>query len=78
MENTAAELEDTNSKLASLRAERDMTKGTFFPILNVGSKHVAVDRIRDKQKELQDTESALKDLLVIMLLFLIHWKIAGL
>ncbi|CAK7347813.1 unnamed protein product [Dovyalis caffra] len=63
LETAVAELEDSNCKLASLKAERDATKGAFFPVLNLGSKHVAGDKVRDKQKDLQEMESAVKELL---------------
>lgn len=61
VESTIRELEDSNSKLAALKAEKDATKGTFFPVLNLGNKHVANDRAGDKQKDMQDMESALKE-----------------
>lgn len=57
------ELEDSNSQLAALKAEKDAAKGAVFPVLNFGNKHV--DRIRDKQKDLQDMESTLKELMVL-------------
>ncbi|KAF7844930.1 E3 ubiquitin-protein ligase BRE1-like 1 isoform X1 [Senna tora] len=63
LESTLAELEASNHKLETLRAERDAAKGAVFPVLNVGTKHVASDKIRDKQKDLQDLESSLKELL---------------
>lgn len=63
LESTIAELDESNCKLATLKAQRDAAKGAFFPVL-VGNKHVSSDRARDKQKDLQDMESALKELLV--------------
>ncbi|KAJ6335053.1 hypothetical protein OIU78_011814, partial [Salix suchowensis] len=63
LEIAVAELQDSNCKLATLKAERDATKGSFFPILNLGSKHIGGDKVRDKQKDLQETESAVKELL---------------
>lgn len=62
-----AELEESNHKLAALKAERDAAKGAVLPVLNVGSTHIPSDKIRDKQKDLQDMESTLKDLLVLFL-----------
>lgn len=59
-----AELEESNYKLATLKAERDAAKGAVLPVLNVGSTHIPSDKIRDKQKDLQDMESTLKELLV--------------
>ncbi|CAJ1780003.1 unnamed protein product [Sphenostylis stenocarpa] len=58
-----AELEESNHKLATLKAERDAAKGAILPVLNVGSTHIPSDKIRDKQKDLQDMESTLKELL---------------
>lgn len=60
-ESTLAELEEINSNMATLKAERDAAKGAIFPVL-LGNKHVSSDRARDKQKDLHDMESALKDL----------------
>ncbi|KAM5554572.1 E3 ubiquitin-protein ligase BRE1-like 1 [Rosa sericea] len=60
LETTLGELEENNRQLASLKAERDSTKGATFPILNFLNK--PVDRARDKQKDLQDMESTLKEL----------------
>jgi len=65
LEVTLAELEESNCNLASLKAQRDAAKGAFFPILNQGNKHIAGDRVKDKQKDLHDMESTLKDLMVI-------------
>ncbi|KAJ7962070.1 E3 ubiquitin protein ligase [Quillaja saponaria] len=62
LENIVAELEESNSKLAALKIERDASKGAVFPVLNLGSNHVQSDRVRDKQKDLQDMESSLKEL----------------
>lgn len=65
LEVTLAELEESNCNLASLKAQRDAAKGAFFPILNQGNKHIAGDRVKDKQKDLHDMESTLKELMVI-------------
>ncbi len=65
LEVTLAELEESNCNLASLKAQRDAAKGAFFPVLNVGNKPVASDKVRDKQKDLNDMESTLKELKVI-------------
>lgn len=66
LEKAIADLEESNRKLAILKAEKDVTKGAFFPVLNVGNKHVAGDKVRDKQKDMQDMESTLKELLVVL------------
>ncbi|XP_025015584.2 E3 ubiquitin-protein ligase BRE1-like 1 isoform X2 [Ricinus communis] len=63
LESAVSELEESNCKLASLKAERDATKGAFFPVLNVGNKHASGDKARDKQRNLQEMESTLKELL---------------
>ena len=65
LESTIAELEESNHQLAVLKAEKDAGKGPIFPILNLGNKAVAVDKSRDKEKDLQDMESALSNLLVV-------------
>ncbi|MFQ6654271.1 hypothetical protein Gotur_025332 [Gossypium turneri] len=65
LENAVAELQESNCKLATLKAERDATKGAFFPVLNLGSKHVSGDKVKDKHIDLHEMESALKELLVI-------------
>ena len=67
LESTVAELEESNCKLLTLKAERDLAKGAVLPVLNVGTAHVAGDNVRDKQKDLQDMESNLKELLVLLL-----------
>ncbi|TYJ22880.1 hypothetical protein E1A91_A08G154000v1 [Gossypium mustelinum] len=63
LENAAVELKETNCELAALKAERDATKGTFFPVLNLGSKQVVGDKAKDKHRDLQEMESALKELM---------------
>ncbi|KAI3444762.1 hypothetical protein Pfo_001427 [Paulownia fortunei] len=63
LESTIAELEESNSKLAILKAERDAAKGAFFHLRNRGNKQVTSDKARDKQRDLQDMESTLKELL---------------
>ncbi|XP_052192828.1 E3 ubiquitin-protein ligase BRE1-like 1 [Diospyros lotus] len=63
LDSTVAELDESNSKLASLRADMDAAKGALFPVLNLVNKQAAVDKTKDKQKDLQDMESALKELL---------------
>lgn len=56
-----AELEESNHKLAVLKAQGDTTHGTpiFFPTL--GNKNMPEDNFRDKQKELQDLEACHKE-----------------
>ncbi|XP_073030529.1 E3 ubiquitin-protein ligase BRE1-like 1 isoform X1 [Primulina eburnea] len=63
LESTIADLEENNRKLAILKAERDVAKETFFPVLNRGNKQPTSEKVRDKQKDLHDMESTLKELL---------------
>ncbi|EOX96385.1 Histone ubiquitination proteins group [Theobroma cacao] len=63
LESALAELQESNCKLATLRVEKDATKGAFFPVLNLGSKHVTGDKAKDKQRALQEMESTLKEML---------------
>lgn len=63
LESTVAELEASNRTLAILKAEKDATKGAFFPVLNLTNRPLVSDKARDKNKELRDLESALKELL---------------
>ncbi|KVH97077.1 Zinc finger, RING/FYVE/PHD-type [Cynara cardunculus var. scolymus] len=62
LECTIAELEESNKNLAALKAETDAAKGAIFPVL-LGNKRVANDRAREKEKDLHDMESLLKELL---------------
>ncbi|XP_062073247.1 E3 ubiquitin-protein ligase BRE1-like 1 isoform X1 [Humulus lupulus] len=63
LQNRVAELEESNCKLAILKARRDATKVAGFPVLNLGSKHVSSDKVRDKVKDIQDMETALEELM---------------
>ncbi|KAB2595217.1 E3 ubiquitin-protein ligase BRE1-like 1 [Pyrus ussuriensis x Pyrus communis] len=58
LKTVVGELEDSDCQL---KQTVTTAKGTVSPVLNVGNKHV--DRVRDKQKDLQDMESTLKDLM---------------
>ncbi|KAK7256480.1 hypothetical protein RIF29_29931 [Crotalaria pallida] len=62
LESTVAELEESNHRLATLKEEREAAKGVVLPVLSVGSTQVASDKARDKQKDLHDMESNLKEL----------------
>ncbi|KAK8583436.1 hypothetical protein V6N13_022142 [Hibiscus sabdariffa] len=62
LESAVVELKESNCNLAALKAERDATKGAFFPVLNLG-KQAAGDKIKDKHRDLQEMESSLKELL---------------
>ena len=67
LESTVAELEESNQKLATLKVEKDAAKGAVLPVLAVGNTLIPNDKIKDKQKDLQDMESTLKELLVSFL-----------
>ncbi|XP_039027527.1 E3 ubiquitin-protein ligase BRE1-like 1 [Hibiscus syriacus] len=62
LESAVAELKECDCELAALKAERDATKGAFLPVLNLG-KQAAGDKVKDKHRDLQEMESALKELL---------------
>ncbi|XP_062073101.1 E3 ubiquitin-protein ligase BRE1-like 1 isoform X2 [Humulus lupulus] len=63
LENRVVELEESNCKLAILKSRRDAAKVAGFSVLNLGSKHVSCDKVRDKVKDIQDMETALKELM---------------
>lgn len=66
LESAMAELEESNSKVTKLRAEHDAAKRAGFPVLNLGGKQSGSGKVRDKQKDLRDMESSLKDLKVLV------------
>ncbi|KAK1412273.1 hypothetical protein QVD17_33387 [Tagetes erecta] len=61
LECSIVELEETNKNLAVLKAETDAAKGGIFPLL-LGNKRPANDKAREKEKDLHDMESLLKEL----------------
>ncbi|KAK9749189.1 hypothetical protein RND81_02G108100 [Saponaria officinalis] len=63
LESTIRELEDCNQQLAALKAEKDVTMGAFFPVLSMGNKHIGHERATDKQKDMEEMESRLKELM---------------
>ncbi|KAL3516889.1 hypothetical protein ACH5RR_023791 [Cinchona calisaya] len=63
LESNIAELGESNCQLAVLKSEKDIGKGTYFPILNLDNKAITIDKSRYKEKDMQDMESALKELL---------------
>ncbi|XP_013666708.2 E3 ubiquitin-protein ligase BRE1-like 1 isoform X1 [Brassica napus] len=65
LENEVVELQQCNGELSALRAERDATSGAFFAVLSPGNKLATRDKARDKQRDLQNMESILKDLTVL-------------
>ncbi|KAF7038657.1 hypothetical protein CFC21_048811 [Triticum aestivum] len=56
-----AELEESNHKLAVLKAQGDPTHGTPILFPTLGNKSLPEDNVRDKQKELQDLEACHKE-----------------
>ncbi|KAJ4892345.1 E3 ubiquitin-protein ligase BRE1-like 1 [Raphanus sativus] len=65
LEDEVVELQQCNGDLSALRAERDATAGAFFPLLSPGKKLASSDKIKDKQRDLQDMERVLKELTVL-------------
>ncbi|KAF9615523.1 hypothetical protein IFM89_024150 [Coptis chinensis] len=63
LESTILELAENNHNLAALKAQRDAAKGASFSVFSVGSNRVSADKGRDRQKDLQELESELKDLM---------------
>lgn len=66
LEDEVVELQQCNGDLSALRAERDATAGAFFPLLSPGKKLASSDKIKDKQRDLQDMERVLKELTVLL------------
>lgn len=58
------ELDESNSQLAILKALKDAGRGTSIPVFNFTNKLVSGEMTQDKQKDLQDMESTLNELLV--------------
>ncbi|VAH66101.1 unnamed protein product [Triticum turgidum subsp. durum] len=56
-----AKLEESNHKLAVLKAQGDPTHGTPILFPTLGNKSLPEDNVRDKQKELQDLEACHKE-----------------
>ncbi|KAJ6835519.1 E3 ubiquitin-protein ligase BRE1-like 1 [Iris pallida] len=59
---TIAELEESKCKLATLKAQKDTAQGTPFLFPTLGDKQAGADKVRDRQKELQDLESTLEEM----------------
>ena len=59
-----AELEESNHKLAVLKAQGDPTHGTPILFPTLGNKSFPQDNVRDKQKELQDLGASHKEFTV--------------
>ena len=65
-----AKLEESNHKLAVLKAQGDPTHGTPILFPTLGNKSLPEDNVRDKQKELQDLEACHKEFTVNIKFFL--------
>ncbi|KAL6499438.1 ubiquitin-like modifier hub1 [Orobanche hederae] len=62
LKSTIAELEESNCNLTVLRAGGGVAKGALFPVLNQVNRQVTSDKVRDNQRDVQDMESTLKEL----------------
>ncbi|KAL6495363.1 ubiquitin-like modifier hub1 [Orobanche gracilis] len=62
LETTIAELEESNCNLTVLKAGRGVAEGELFPVLNQVNWQVTSDKSRDNQRDVQDMESTLKEL----------------
>ncbi|CAN8286415.1 unnamed protein product [Cochlearia groenlandica] len=65
LENEVVELQQCNGDLSALKAEKDATGGAFFPVLSLGNKLSTGDKGMDKQRNLEDMESVLKELTIL-------------
>ncbi|CAI9101302.1 OLC1v1038595C1 [Oldenlandia corymbosa var. corymbosa] len=63
LESTIAELEESACELSNLKADKNATKETNIPILDRCNNAINSDKSLDNQKDLEDMESSLKDLL---------------
>lgn len=61
---SATELEETNHKLAALKAQRDNTQGTPILFPSLRNKNTSENKVRNKQRELRDLEATHKELTV--------------
>ncbi|XP_062231919.1 E3 ubiquitin-protein ligase BRE1-like 1 isoform X2 [Phragmites australis] len=57
-----AKLEEIKHKLAALKAQGDSKQGTPILVPTLGNKNATGDKVRDKQRELQDLEATHKEL----------------
>nr|TKW21994.1 hypothetical protein SEVIR_4G158300v2 [Setaria viridis]TKW21995.1 hypothetical protein SEVIR_4G158300v2 [Setaria viridis] len=58
-----AKLEETKHELAALKAQGDNKQGTPILVPTVGNKNATAEKVRDKQRELQDLEATHKELM---------------
>nr|CAB3468632.1 unnamed protein product [Digitaria exilis] len=59
-------LEETKHKLAALKAQGDNKQGTPILVPTLGNKNAAAEKVRDKQRELQDLEATHKELMELI------------
>ena len=59
-----AKLEKTKQKLAALKIQGDNKQGTPILVPTLGNKNATAEKVRDKQRELQDLEATHKELMV--------------
>lgn len=64
MERTTIELKESNRDLSVLKSHRDSGHGTPFFVPTLGSNCTSGNGGRDRDKELQELESAHKQMLV--------------
>ncbi|GJN03216.1 hypothetical protein PR202_ga20633 [Eleusine coracana subsp. coracana] len=57
-----AKLKESKHKLAALKAQGDSKQGTPILVATLGNKNATVDKVRDKQRELQDLQATHKEL----------------
>jgi len=58
-----AKLEETKHKLAALKVQGDNKQGTPILVPTLGNKNATAEKVRDKQRELQDLEATHKELM---------------
>ncbi|KAJ1260653.1 hypothetical protein BS78_10G249500 [Paspalum vaginatum] len=61
-----AKLEETKHKLAALKAQGDNKQGTPILVPTLGNKNATAEKVRDKQRELQDLEATHKELMELV------------
>ena len=61
-----AKLEETKHKLAALKVQGDNKQGTPILVPTLGNKNATAEKVRDKQRELQDLEATHKELMVCL------------
>lgn len=62
--NTVSELEESNRRLTVLKSQKDTAQTPRFLFQTLGNKPVGADKVKDVQKDMQDMEFYLKELMV--------------